>query len=647
MATRFRVYPTLLYLLLTGSYSFGQDGSLLALPPTIEQVVVRKPFLLQFADPKRPRSLSAIRQLPVNQWQAVNSVNFGDLGSPGWVTFQLSSPVERTVWLELESHFIDSVQVWLIQEPGSPNETILTYQPTGFRTLTNDRDAPTQHPFFLKPLHLLPNVRYAVYIRGWVPPGDTLKFEVNLWSPVAFFGYQQRLVVGWAVFVGLVLMSVFITLVSYAFHPQRIYLYYCGYVLCMSIYALLNDGWGMFLPDPLRWFDSSSRVVHWISFGILFLMLFSRSFLAVNKKVGWWLRLNPIWLELLLEVAIFIADYGVHHNRFDWVMAGYRIGFGTIALYALLWFSYVADAIRRRFLPVWLYVGSMQVWLFFFAMDIWVVNTGWMTEPFPDMLVFRVAILAEVGLLFIGWMYRQRIIRESAQRLAQQEQARRQELFETEQKRQAEELKALRLQTELQQQRERLARDLHDGIGSQLTHIAGRLDILSVRATNERPQLQRLSHFTRETNQALRDTVWILNRSEIHLSTFAGRLNTYLQYLWEDIQSPQLTWRTDPSTTDPVLPPLVVQGLFRITQEAVNNALKYASATTIDVSLLLREDTLQLIVTDNGIGFDTTTTATGYGLTNMRKRTEEIGGEWTLTSNGSGTTVHVKINISR
>lgn len=646
MATRFRVYPKLLYLLLIGSYSFGQDGSVLALPATIDQVVVRTPFLRQFADPQRPRSLSAIRQLPANRWQAVNSVNFGDWASPGWVTFALSSPIKRTVWLELESHFIDSVQVWLIQEPGTPGETIKTYQPTGFRSLANDGDAPTQHPFFLKSLHLLPHIRYAVYIRGWVPPGDTLKFEVRLWDRVAFFGYQQRLVAGWAVFVGLVLMSVFITIVSYTFHPQRIYLYYCGYVLCMSIYALLNDGWGLFLPDSLRWFDSNSRVVHWLSFGILFLMLFSRRFLAVNPRTGWWLRLNPVWLTLLLETAIFIADYGLHHNRFDLLAAGFRMAFGVLTINALVWFSYVADAIRRRFRPVWLYVGSMLIWLFFYAMDTWVVNTGWLTEPFPDMLVFRLAILAEVGLLFIGWMYRQRLIRESAQRLTQQEQARRQELFESEQQRQAEELKALRLQTELQQQRERLARDLHDGIGSQLTHIAGRLDILSVRATDERPQLQRLSHFTRETNQALRDTVWILNRSEIQLSTFAGRLNTYLHQVWEDLDSPQLTWRTDTPATDPVLSPLVVQCLFRITQEAVNNALKYANATIIDVSLLFRDNTIQLTLIDNGTGFDMATAPTGYGLINMRKRTEELGGNWILTSSGSGTTIHVNININ-
>ena len=224
-------------------------------------------------------------------------------------------------------------------------------------------------------------------------------------------------------------------------------------------------------------------------------------------------------------------------------------------------------------------------------------------------------------------------------------------MAETERKRQAEELRALRLQNELQQQRERLARDLHDGIGSQLTHIAGRLDILSIRPTTEQPQLQRLSQFTRETNQSLRDTVWILNRSDIQLSTFAQRLHTYLLRLWEDLDTPRLDWhplpiRTDSPSNDPILPPLVVQCLFRIAQEAVNNALKYASASTIGVGLTTEGASLHLSITDNGQGFNLTTATQGYGLTNMQKRAEEAGGTWTLTSDGSGTKIHVCIDIT-
>ncbi len=659
---RFLLYPTILCLYLIRTPVQGQPTAPLKLPLVVEELRVRTPFLYQYADADRSHNLATVRRLPINRWQPVNSVNFGSRSNAGWMTFQLLSPTNKPVWLELDSHFIDSVQVWLVCQPGSPDETITTYRPTGFRSLAYDRDAPAQHPFFLKSLKLRPNVRYAVYVWGWVPPGDILKFEVKLWHPDPFRQHQQRLVAGWALFAGLVLMSVFITVISYAFHPQPIYLYYSGYVLCMSMYAWLNDGWGMFTPDALRWFDSTSRIMHWFGLGVLFLMLFTRSFLATPAKTGrWWLRLHPIWLAMALEGAVLMIDYGISVNHATLVTTGYRLSFAIQLLYGILWLSYIVDAAQRRFRPVWLYAASGLVWLFFYVTNVLIVDTGGLTEPFPDMLVFRLAILFEIGLIFIGWMYRQRLIRESAQQLRAQEQARQQQLFEAERQRQAEELKALRLQNELQHQREQLARDLHDGIGSQLTHIAGRLDILSVRATDERSQLVSLSHFTRDTNQALRDTVWILNRSDIPFPTFAQRLHAYLLRLWEDLAEPQLNWHAgkvpgtdsllagvaqgDLSETVPILSPLQVQCLLRITQEAVNNALKHAKATIIRVELTYESVGIWLRIVDDGQGIGTDCFHTGYGLTNMQKRTEEAGGQWTLTSNEAGTTVSVCLPV--
>src|SRR5437868_4140044 len=82
-----------------------------------------------------------------------------------------------------------------------------------------------------------------------------------------------------------------------------------------------------------------------------------------------------------------------------------------------------------------------------------------------------------------------------------------QSVYEAEQKRQAEQIKALQLEKELQIHRERLGRDLHDGLGSQLTHLISRLDILAYLGNPEANQLVRLSEFAREMNQTLRETI--------------------------------------------------------------------------------------------------------------------------------------------
>jgi signal transduction histidine kinase len=72
--------------------------------------------------------------------------------------------------------------------------------------------------------------------------------------------------------------------------------------------------------------------------------------------------------------------------------------------------------------------------------------------------------------------------------------------------------------------------------------------------------------------------------------------------------------------------------LYRIIQEAVNNALKYASATEITVDILEDEDEYHINIEDNGKGFDKKSVEMGNGFDNMKKRAKEIGGRLTISS---------------
>jgi signal transduction histidine kinase len=95
------------------------------------------------------------------------------------------------------------------------------------------------------------------------------------------------------------------------------------------------------------------------------------------------------------------------------------------------------------------------------------------------------------------------------------------------------------------------------------------------------------------------------------------------------------------------LPENIELDLFRIAQEAVNNALKYAQATAISVQLIRNEKYITLTVEDNGQGFDLKEKEQeSSGLTNIRMRTEMLGGYATIESNpGSGTIVSVEIPV--
>src|SRR5690606_20859946 len=140
-------------------------------------------------------------------------------------------------------------------------------------------------------------------------------------------------------------------------------------------------------------------------------------------------------------------------------------------------------------------------------------------------------------------------------------------VYEAERQRQAEEIKALRLENELQAQREHLGRDLHDGLGSQLTHLISRLDLLAYNGTPYPGQLLRLSEFARDMNQTLRETIWLLDQETITMEAFGTRLYGMLLKVWDDREAPELHWNILNTPDNPVLSPLTALHLVRITQE--------------------------------------------------------------------------------
>jgi signal transduction histidine kinase len=87
--------------------------------------------------------------------------------------------------------------------------------------------------------------------------------------------------------------------------------------------------------------------------------------------------------------------------------------------------------------------------------------------------------------------------------------------------------------------------------------------------------------------------------------------------------------------------------LLRIAQEAITNALRHAQAQTIQAQLSNGLQTLQLMIRDDGCGFDSQLPTRGFGLSRMQQRAAQIGAAWHLVSQpGEGTTITVTLNNS-
>lgn len=206
-------------------------------------------------------------------------------------------------------------------------------------------------------------------------------------------------------------------------------------------------------------------------------------------------------------------------------------------------------------------------------------------------------------------------------------------------------------QNQLQEQRMLISRDLHDNIGAQLTFIISAIENLKLFD----PIKETLSHrydsianFTKQTITELRDTIWAMNSGQISWEQLNQRISDYIQQAGISTMGIHFNFEVEKNTeSNQKLTSSEGIQIYRIIQEAIQNALKYAYPSEINVSVNKIENQVQVSVRDNGSGFDEATIKHGNGLYNMRKRAEELKGELDIKSSaGRGTTVTLKLNAS-
>lgn len=194
-------------------------------------------------------------------------------------------------------------------------------------------------------------------------------------------------------------------------------------------------------------------------------------------------------------------------------------------------------------------------------------------------------------------------------------------------------LAQLRQQEALEKERARIARDLHDQLGANLTQVA----LLGEMAEEDRnvpnevaSHAQQISQTARETSRALDEIVWAANPQN---DTLEGLVNYACKYAQDYLALAGLRYRLEapPKLPATVIPPDLRHNIFLAFKESVNNVVKHARATEVKIRLRLNGDTFVLEVEDDGRGPGEAATKTGRnGLRNMRKRMEDVGGGFAL-----------------
>jgi signal transduction histidine kinase len=202
-----------------------------------------------------------------------------------------------------------------------------------------------------------------------------------------------------------------------------------------------------------------------------------------------------------------------------------------------------------------------------------------------------------------------------------------------------EKLKALEIQAELENERQRISRDLHDNMGAYTSALLANVEKMKGQQ-GEQEDLNKMKSNAEQILNSLRETIWVLNNKEISLADFSDGFKTYCFKLLRNFEQLEFEAEEDLEENN-LLPAAVAIHLNKILQEAVQNILKHSKATVIRYHIR-SSGKLVITLSDNGIGFDEAAVRKGNGLSNMRWRAAEANAEIVLSSTpGQGSTLRI------
>ena len=200
------------------------------------------------------------------------------------------------------------------------------------------------------------------------------------------------------------------------------------------------------------------------------------------------------------------------------------------------------------------------------------------------------------------------------------------------------------LQEIVVQERNRLARELHDSVSQQLFAASMMMSAINEADPPEDPgikkQLQMVEKMINQSQLEMRALLLHLRPVALKGKSLQDGAKELLVELTEKVPM-EVDWKVEDFTVDKG----IEDQLFRILQEAVSNTLRHANATTLHVMLIERDEKVIMRIVDNGIGFDMEEVKTSSsGMQNMRESAYEIGGVVKVVSlPGKGTQLEAKV----
>jgi len=195
--------------------------------------------------------------------------------------------------------------------------------------------------------------------------------------------------------------------------------------------------------------------------------------------------------------------------------------------------------------------------------------------------------------------------------------------------------------------RTRIAADLHDDIGSNLTRIAILSEVAHSQMNEANPSvanpLSSIARISRESVASMSDIVWAINPRRDSLLDLVLRMRRFANEVLAG-RKIEFQFNAPQTDQDEKLGADLRRDVFLIFKEALTNGVRHSNCTRVEIELRLGRHCLELKIEDDGCGFESSVVSEGHGLTSIKRRAKALGGELELLSvPGAGTKISLKV----
>jgi signal transduction histidine kinase len=192
----------------------------------------------------------------------------------------------------------------------------------------------------------------------------------------------------------------------------------------------------------------------------------------------------------------------------------------------------------------------------------------------------------------------------------------------------------------LENERERLSKELHDGVCNDLLALEMKLKNTS----GNRQELEKHLDFLNKTRENIRHVSYELMPPAFQYANIDEMLSDYISHI-DKPEKINIKYSSDENTDWSSIPDKVAYETYRIAQEALSNSIRHSSAGLIEVSLTKKDENFNIVIKDNGKGFNKNNTGRGIGIRTMLERVKSLDGELVIDTGENGTLIEVKFKL--